>query len=123
MSNLEADLVDIQVGGGGHPDATAPPVLTPTRLCTSIKATDRDGGLISKVRIHRTHQTAPSTSITKKSNKSLERKQFLGEPEIGCASDLFQSTDDALEVDFLQTPSRKNSVSTCMVYLVAILIC
>ncbi|KIM50512.1 hypothetical protein SCLCIDRAFT_34211 [Scleroderma citrinum Foug A] len=92
MSNLEADLVDIQVGGGGRPDATAPPVLTPTRLRTSIKATDRDGGLISK---------------------SLERKQFLREPEIGCASDLFQSTDDALEVDFLQTPSRKNSVSTC----------
>ncbi|KIM56686.1 hypothetical protein SCLCIDRAFT_29355 [Scleroderma citrinum Foug A] len=109
MSDLEADLVDIQVGGGGRPDATAPLVLTPTHLCTSIKATDRDGGLISKAQIRCTHQTALSTSITKKSNKSLERKQFLGEPEIECVSDLFQSTDDALEVDFLQTPSRKNS--------------
>ena len=47
MSNLDADFDKLQVGGGGHPDATAPPVLMPTHLRTSIKATDRDGGLIS----------------------------------------------------------------------------
>lgn len=112
MSDLDTDFVEIQVGGG-RPDATAPPVLTPTRLRTSIKAADRDGGLISKARIRRTHQTAPS--ITENPNKSLEINPFLEEPEIGCASELFQTTDDVVFVDFLQTPSRKNSVATCMV--------
>lgn len=111
MSDLDTDFVEIQVGGG-RPDATAPPVLTPTRLRTSIKAADRDGGLISKARIRRTHQTAPS--ITENPNKSLEINPFLEEPEIGCASELFQTTDDVVFVDFLQTPSRKNSVATCM---------
>lgn len=110
MSDLDTDFVEIQVGGG-RPDATAPPVLTPTRLRTSIKAADRDGGLISKARIRRTHQTAPS--ITENPNKSLEINPFLEEPEIGCASELFQTTDDVVFVDFLQTPSRKNSVATC----------
>jgi len=111
MSDLDADFDELQVGGGGHPDAIAPPVLTPTRLRTSIKATDRDGGLISKARIRRTHQTVPSTSITE-NPKSIEINPSLEEPEIGCASELFQSTDGAVLVDFLQTPSRKDSVTS-----------
>ena len=60
MSDLDADFVKIQVGGRGRPNTTALPVLTPTRLCTSIKATHQDGSLISKVQIHCAHQTVPS---------------------------------------------------------------
>jgi len=115
MSDLDADYVEIQVGGGRRPDTTAPPVLMPTRLHTSIKATDRDGGLISKARVRRTRQAAPSTSSTEDPSKSVEVNPFLEEPEIRCASELFQSGEDSVVVDFLQTPSRRNSVTTCMV--------
>ena len=46
---LDSDnLIKIQVGGGGRSNAPPSPVLTPTRLHTAIKATDHDGGLISK---------------------------------------------------------------------------
>ena len=83
MSDLEASFDETQVGGRGR--ATAPPAMTPTRLRTSIKATDRDCGLISKARICRTRQTVQST-----------------DPEVGCASDLFQSADNGM---LLQTPS------------------
>ena len=114
MSDFDADFAEIQVGSGGCANSTVLPVLTPTRLHTSIKATHRDGGLISKARVRHTHQTVPSTSITENPNKSHEINPFLKEPEIGCASELFQSTDDLVLVDFLQTPSRKNSVATCM---------
>ena len=86
MSDLEPSFDETQVGGGGR--ATAPPAVTPTRLRTSIKATDRDCGLISKARIRRTRQTVQST-----------------DPEVGCASDLFQSADNGMLIHFLQTPS------------------
>ena len=85
MSDLEAGFDETQVGGGGR--TTTPPAVTPTRLRTSIKATDRDCGLISKAQICRTRQTVRST-----------------DPEVGCASDLFQSADNGILVDFLQTP-------------------
>ena len=86
MSDLEASFDETQVGGGGR--ATAPSAVTPTRLRTSIKATDRNCSLISKARIHCTRQTVQST-----------------DREVGCASDLFQSADNGMLVDFLQTPS------------------
>ena len=57
MSDLDTDFVEIQVGGG-RPDATVPPVLTPTCLCTSIKATDHDGSVM-----HQTHLVQWTWSI------------------------------------------------------------
>ena len=86
MSDLEPSFDKTQVGGRGC--ATAPPAVTPTRLRTSIKATDRNCGLISKAQICRTHQTVQSM-----------------DPEVGCASDLFQSADNGMLIHFLQTPS------------------
>ena len=82
MSDLEASFDETQVGGGGR--TTTPPAVTPTRLRTSIKATDRDCGLISKAQICRTRQAVQSTDL-----------------EVGCASDLFQSADNGILVDFL----------------------
>ncbi|KIM65566.1 hypothetical protein SCLCIDRAFT_8208 [Scleroderma citrinum Foug A] len=46
MSDSDIDFVEVQMGGGSPPDDM--PVLTLTRLRTSIKPTDRDVGHISK---------------------------------------------------------------------------
>ena len=48
MSDIDSGFIEVQVGGGRRADVSPPPVLTPTRLQTAIKATNRDGGLISK---------------------------------------------------------------------------
>jgi len=48
MSDVDSGFIEVQVGGGRCADVSPPPVLTPTRLRTAIKATNRDGGLISK---------------------------------------------------------------------------
>ena len=72
-------------------------------------------GVLTRPRKRSGTVMTPSTSITENPNKSLKINPFLKEPEIGCASELFQSTDDAVLVDFLQTPSREIFIVTCMV--------
>jgi len=62
MSDLDSGFVEVQVGGGRRANEPPPPDLTPTRLRTAIKATSRDGGLISKAQLRRTEQTKQPTS-------------------------------------------------------------
>ena len=65
MSDLGRDFVDVQVGGGCRANASPPAALTPTCLRTAIKATNRDSGLISKVRLRRTEQiNQPTVTIS-----------------------------------------------------------
>jgi len=101
MSDLDPGFVEVQVGGGCHADVSPPPVLTPTRLRTAIKATNRDGGLISKVRLRRSEQTNQPTS-----GASLDDNPSLPSPEIRCTSELFQSLEDVVPVNRFLTPPR-----------------
>jgi len=108
------DFTEIQVGGGGHSNATPSPVLTPTRLCTAIKATDHDGGLISKSQICRTQQSVSSTLIAEKPHLPIKDNLSLAEPKIRCALELFQSAEGSV-LDYLQTPSRYSPAACGMV--------
>ena len=98
------NLVKIQVGSGGRSNAPPSPILMPTRLRTAIKATDRDGGLISKSRIRHTQQSMSSTSIEENPHQPIKDNLFLAEPMIRCALELFQSAEDSV-LGYLQTPS------------------
>jgi len=80
MSDLDSDYVGVQAGGGRA--MSPPPAITPTRLRTSIKATDRDGGLITKAQLRRTQQTNPLTSIEEAANVSVDDNLFLKSPKI-----------------------------------------
>ena len=101
MPDLDSDFVEVQVGGGRCAGASPPPVLTPTRLRTAIKATNRDSGLISKARLRCTEQTNQSTS-----GASLDDNPSPPSPEIRCASELFQSTEGVMSVNCFLTPPR-----------------
>jgi len=98
MSDLGSDFVEVQVGGGRHANASPPPALTPTRLRTAIKATNQDGGLISKARLRHTEQTNQATS-----GPSVDDNPFLPSPEIRCTSELFQSTQGVVSVNHFPT--------------------
>ena len=107
MSDLGSDFVEAQVGGGCRANVSPPPALTPTHLQTFIKATNQDGGLISKARLRRTEQTNQATS-----GPFVDDNPFLPSPEIRCASELFQSTEDVMSVDrFLMPPSCSPAAS------------
>jgi len=107
MSDSDTNFVEVQMGGGGPPDDTA--VLTPTRLHTSIKPTGHDIGLISRVCVRRHCQMV---SVTETPDPSVDVNPFLKEHETGCTSELFQDTENAVVVNFLQAPSKGNAIST-----------
>lgn len=101
MSDLSGDCVEVQFGGGGR--AVSPPALTPTRLRTSIKATERDVGVISKAQLRRTQHTNRPRPIVEPTDASVDDNPFLDSPKIRSASELFPRT----EVDaFFRTPPR-----------------
>ena len=106
MSALDNDYVEVQLGGGRR--AVSPPALTPTRLRTSIKANERDVGIISKVQLHRTQQINPPTSIMEPTDAFVDDNLFLHSPEIRCTLELFPRTEDDIFLN--RTPSR-NSLS------------
>jgi hypothetical protein len=94
MDDLESDFVEEQVGGGGRANASPPPALTPTRLRTTIKATNRDGGLISKARLRRNQQTTFPAPVVDIPGPSASDNPFFNSPEIRCASELFLTSRD-----------------------------
>jgi len=111
MSDLGSDFVKVQVGGERHANVSPPPALTPaltpTHLWTAIKATNRDGGLIFKVRLCRTEQTNQATS-----GPSVDDNPFIPSPEIQCMSELFQSTQGVVSVNhFLMPPGHSPAAS------------
>ena len=108
MSDVDSGFIEVQVGGGRRADVSPPPVLTPTHLRTAIKATNRDGGLISKARLRRSEQTNQPTS-----GASLDGNPSLPSPEIQCASELFQSSEDVSVNRFL-TPPRYSPAASGM---------
>ena len=77
MSDLCSDFVKAQVGGGRRANASPPPALTPTRLRTAIKATNQDGGLITKALLRHTEQSNQPTS-----GPPPDDNPFLPSPEI-----------------------------------------
>ena len=77
MSDLCSDFVEAQVGGGHHANVSLPPALTPTQLRTAIKATNWDGGLITKALLRRTEQSNQPTS-----GPPPDDNPFLPSPEI-----------------------------------------
>ena len=110
MSDLGRDFVDVQVGGGRRANASPPAALTPTRLRTAIKATNRDSGLISKARLRRTEQINQPTT-----GSSLDDNPFLPSPKIRCTSELFQSTEDIVLVNHFPTPPRYSPAASGMI--------
>jgi len=50
--------------------------------------------------------------VTETPDPSVDVNPFLKECEIGCVSELFQGTKDAIVVNFLQAPSKGNAIST-----------
>ena len=111
MSDLDSDYVGVQAGGGRA--MSPPPAITPTRLRTSIKATDRDGGLITKAQLRRTQQTNPPTSIEEAANVSVNDNLFLKSPKIRCASELFPRVEEDVFFNCSQTPSREIPAASC----------
>ena len=110
MSDLGSDFVEVQVGGGRHANASLPPALTPTRLRTAIKATNWDGGLISKAQLRHTEQTNQATS-----GPSVDDNPFLLSPEIQCTSELFQSTQGVVSVNHFPTPPGHSPAASGMI--------
>ena len=110
MSDLGSDFVEAQVGGGCHANASPPPALTLTRLRTAIKATNWDGGLISKAQLRHTEQTNQATS-----GPFVDDNPFLPSPEIRCASELFQSMEDVMSVDRFPTPPSRSPAASGMI--------
>ena len=100
MSDPNNDYVEAQTGGGKRVDS--PPALTPTRLRTSIKATERDIGVISKAQLRRTQHTNRSTSIMETANPP--DNPLLDSPNIQCASELFPRTEADVSFDGFRTP-------------------
>jgi len=80
MSDLDSDYTGVQAGGGRA--MSPPPAITPTHLRTSIKATDRDSGLITKAQLRHTRQTNPLTSVEEAANASINNNPFLKSPKI-----------------------------------------
>ena len=111
MSDLDSDYVGVQAGGGHA--MSPPPAITPMRLRTSIKATDRDGGLITKAQLCRTQQTNPPTSIEEAANVSVNDNLFLKSPKIRCASELFPRVEEDVFFNCSQTPSREIPAASC----------
>ena len=70
MSDLDSDYTGVQAGGGCA--MSPPPAITPMHLQTSVKATDQDGGLITKVQLCCTWQTNPLTSVKEAANVSID---------------------------------------------------
>ena len=106
MSDIEPDYLEVQVGGGGCA-APPSPVLTPTRLRTSIKATNRDRGLISKAQIRCTLLIPPTAK--EKPGPSANDDPFVSSPEICCASKLFPSMEKTLFLEHLKSTSPAGS--------------
>ncbi|KIK15547.1 hypothetical protein PISMIDRAFT_16432 [Pisolithus microcarpus 441] len=94
MEDLEYDFVEEQVGGGGRANASPPPALTPTRLRTTIRATNRDGGLISKAQLCRNQQIVLPASGIEIRSPSASDNPFFATPEVRCASELFLGGHD-----------------------------
>lgn len=88
------DFVEVQVGGGGRARASPPPILTPTRLRTAIKATNRDGGLISKAQLRRNQQTTSPAPVADIPGRSAGDNPSFASPEVRCASELFLTSHD-----------------------------
>ena len=110
MSDLGSDFVEAQVGSGHCANVSLPPALTPTRLRTFIKATNWDGGLISKAQLCCTEQTNQATS-----GPFVDDYPFLPSPEIQCASELFQSTEDVMLVDRFPMPPSHSPAASGMI--------
>lgn len=106
MSDIELDYFGLQEGGGGRATSLSP-VLTPTRLRTSIKATNRDRGLISKAQIRRTLLIP----LTAKENPgaSASNNPFISSPEVRCAAELFPSAEKTSFLDRLKSTSPAGS--------------
>ncbi|KAG2364620.1 hypothetical protein BDR07DRAFT_1482239 [Suillus spraguei] len=51
-ADSEGEILHEQIGGGRR-QQTPPMVPTPTRLCGTLKATDRDVGLVKEASVHR----------------------------------------------------------------------
>ncbi|KAI5988603.1 hypothetical protein EDD15DRAFT_2520309 [Pisolithus albus] len=84
----------LTVGGGGRAKASPPPILTPTRLRTAIKATNRDGGLISKAQLRRNQQTTSPAPVADIPGRSAGDNPSFASPEVRCASELFLTSHD-----------------------------
>ncbi|KAI6032163.1 hypothetical protein PISMIDRAFT_19046 [Pisolithus microcarpus 441] len=94
MDALDVDFVELQVGGGGWAKASPPPILTPTCLRTAIKATNQDGGLISKAQLHHNQQTTSLAPVADISGCSAGDNPSFASPEVRCASELFLTSHD-----------------------------
>ena len=108
MSDPNNDRVEAQSGGGKRVDS--PPALTPTRLRTSIKATERDIGVISKAQLRRTQHTNRSTSIMETADPP--DNPLLDSPNIRCASELFPRTEANVSFDGFRTPPGDSPLSS-----------
>ena len=106
MSDIEPDYLEVQVDGGGRAVPLSP-VLTPTRLQTSIKATNRDRGLISKAQIRRTLLIPPTAK--EKPGPSANDDPFISSPEIRCTLELFPSAEKTLFLERLKSTSPTGS--------------
>ena len=106
MSDIELDYFGLQEGGGGRATSLSP-VLTPTRLRTSIKATNRDRGLISKAQIRRTLLIPPTAK--ENPGASASNNPFTSSPEIRCAAELFPSAEKTSFLECLKSTSPTGS--------------
>ncbi|KAI6103436.1 hypothetical protein F5141DRAFT_1065251 [Pisolithus sp. B1] len=61
---------------------------------TTIKATNQDGGLISKAQLHRNQQTTPPAPVIDIPRPSTSDNPFFDSPEVRCASELFLTSHD-----------------------------
>ena len=86
MSDLDSGFIEVQVGARRRANEPLPPDLTPTCLWTDIKAISWDGGLISKVQLHRTEQTKQPTS-----GPSLDDNLSPRHPKFDAHQNYFQS--------------------------------
>jgi len=110
MSDLDSGFIEVQVGSGHCANEPPPPDLTPTHLRTAIKATSRDGGLISKVQLRRTEQTKQPTS-----GPSLDDNLSPLSPKIWCTSELFPIMEGIAPVNHFPMPPRYSPAASGMI--------